>query len=481
MKEKMCKVFVFLSIMAMLIPAWASDIPYPTYNYNHWKEVVHSPAAYVPKTVLDGNTLGVGPLTQPSDIFVTNEIIYVLDSGKNRLLLFTHTWDLLRQIDVLSASGVSEHLLNPSGLYVTDSGDIYIADSGNRRVVVIDAFGNILFELKDPKSDTFKEDFSFVPTRVAVDFAGRVYVVARGVYEGIMSFDAQGQFYGYQGTIKVEINPADILWRALSTRDQRDRQYLFIPTEFTSLDIDDKGFLYTTNVDLKSQETIKRLNPSGSDVLKRQDGRPVRGDLVFRPAGLPYGGPSQFVDIVYRGQGIYSALDKQRGRIFTYDHEGNLLYIFGTLGNQKGTFKKPVAIERLNDQLLVLDQDLGAVVVFETSNYGALINQAVEMRYKGHEQDAVPVWEEVLKWDANFELAYAGVGKALLASGENKKAMTYFERSMERKYYSIAYKRFRNDFLKEKLNLVLTVSVILFIFIGLLRFVQKWKSKQVNA
>ena len=52
---------------------------------------------------------------------------------------------------------------------------------------------------------------------------------------------------------------------------------------------------------------------------------------------------------------MYSLLDRRRGRIFTYDHEGNLLYIFGGLGTQAGTFVTPVAIENIGNTIIVLD------------------------------------------------------------------------------------------------------------------------------
>ncbi len=53
---------------------------------------------------------------------------------------------------------------------------------------------------------------------------------------------------------------------------------------------------------------------------------------------------SSFIDVVVDDSGRYSALDATRGRIFTYDDDGNLLYIFGGLGNQMGTFTRPVAL-----------------------------------------------------------------------------------------------------------------------------------------
>ena len=53
---------------------------------------------------------------------------------------------------------------------------------------------------------------------------------------------------------------------------------------------------------------------------------------------------SRFVDIVNREFGMFSALDRQRGRIFTYDNQGNLLYVFGGIGDAVGLFTRPQAI-----------------------------------------------------------------------------------------------------------------------------------------
>ena len=75
---------------------------------------------------------------------------------------------------------------------------------------------------------------------------------------------------------------------------------LFIPTEFSNLDIDGKGFVYATNIDVGSKEPIKRLNPSGEDVLKRFGYFPVAGDIYYRRTV----GPSKFVDIKVLGDGF---------------------------------------------------------------------------------------------------------------------------------------------------------------------------------
>ena len=100
---------------------------------------------------------------------------------------------------------------------------------------------------------------------------------------------------------------------------------------------------------------------------------------------------------------------------------------------------------------------------YRATNYGFLINQAVGLRYDGDEASAVECWKQVLKLDSNFELAYVGIGKSYLAAGENKKAMECFKTGNNRQYYSIAYKRYRNEILKENLTGYLTAALVLII------------------
>ena len=172
---------------------------------------------------------------------------------------------------------------------------------------------------------------------------------------------------------------------------------------------------------------------------------------------------------MYRDHGIYSLLDLKRGRVFTYDHEGNLLYIFGGIGTQEGTFRTPAAIEQFGNRLLVLDSQQANVNIFSETEYGALINQAVSLRYSGDEAQAVPLWREVLRLDENNELANAGIGKAYLSAGDNDRAMTCLRRGMNRAYYSVAFKRWRNEALRGNISWLLTGLIALIVLIVILR------------
>ena len=254
--------------------------------------------------------------------------------------------------------------------------------------------GNLIQIIENPQSDILGENYVFSPLKVAVDYADRIYVIAQNQFEGIMAFDAEGNFTGFTGTINVQITTAEIIWRKLSTKAQRAKQQLFIPTEFTGMEIDSDGFVYATNVDAEGEQSVRRLNPSGEDVIQK-GAAGVSGDILWRLTG-DYSGASRIIDVVVREKGIYSVIDSTRGRIFTYDHEGNLLYIFGGIGSQEGTFDTPTAIDTIGDEIIVLDGSKNLVDKYRATNYGFLINQAVGLRYDGDEASAVECWKHQL-------------------------------------------------------------------------------------
>ena len=327
-------------------------------------------------------------------------------------------------------------------------------------MIIFDANLAVTRVTRNADSEVLAADFDFTPKKVAVDYAGRIYCVVQNKVQGIMVFETNGDFTGFFGTIEVNISAWDKFWRKLATKEERSKQQLFIPTEFTGIDIDQEGFVYATNVDENGVQAVRRLNPKGEDVIRMGANANLGGDIAINGT-TQYAGPSKIVDVVYRDKGIYSLLDAKRGRVFTYDHEGNLLYIFGGLGSQTGTLGLPVAIEYTGERILVLDARQNSILVFGETEYGRLINDAVALRFDGDEALAVPLWEEVLRLDENNELANTGIGKAYLSAGDNATAMKYLKRGMNQEYYSVAFKRYRNEFLKDNIQYLLTGGVVL--------------------
>lgn len=439
-------------------PAHASFTPYESYNYNYYEEAIPAPAAYVPDRVVSGADLGVGDFVEPSDIVVDdNGLIYIVDSGNNRIIRVSAEWQVQDIISGFDNGGKQDAFSNPTGMFVDGDGLMYIADTNNGRVVVLEADGSLNRMIEQPKSDLFAADFKFMPLKVTADKAKRVFVVAQGVFEGIMQFDPNGVFIGFVGTNKVQRDYTEYFWRLFSTDAQRAQMALFIPTEFSNLDIDHKGFVYATNIDPGSQEPIKRLNPSGEDVLKRFGYFQVKGDIMYRVSV----GPSKMIDIKVQESGMYSALDSNQGRIFTYNDEGDLLYVYGGKSNQAGTFKTPVAIESTKGAHLVLDRGRSNIVVFKPTKFGLKVNEAVTLHYNGEDKLAVPVWEEVLLLNSNYDIAYIGIGKSLLMEKRNKEAIGYFKLGMDRDGYSVAYKRYRREFMKEHFGTFLSALLVL--------------------
>lgn len=468
MRRKLVVGLCIIIVTAILLPQMtgveASEvIPYDTYTYDHYDSIRYTPAAYVPAGVIDGSNWETGRLKSPQDCYVAFDgTVYIADAGNNRIVVLDDNYNYKKEITGFIKDGTENGFNNPNGVYLSLKGNLYIADTGNMRIVELDEDGKLVQIIENPQSEVLGEGFIFAPVKVAVDYADRVYVIAKNMFQGIMAFNNNGDFTGFKGTVDVEISLSERFWRRFSTKEQRSKQKLFIPTEFTGMDIDDGGFIYTTNVDSTGEKSVRRLNPKGEDVI-RSNGKDSSGDRMFLARG-DYSGASRIVDIIVRERGGYSILDSTRGRVFTYDQEGSLLYIFGGIGSQEGTFQTPVAIESKGEEILVLDSGKEALIRFSPTEYGKLIHIAIGLRNDGNEEAAVECFKQILRLDANLELAYDEIGKSYLAAGENKIAMEYFVKAKDQAYYSIAFRRYRNEMLKSNMYYILGILLVVIVF-----------------
>ncbi|MCL2225385.1 MAG: hypothetical protein FWB96_10520 [Defluviitaleaceae bacterium] len=473
-----------VSLVAAHPLAILASTPFQGYTYNFWGTLVPSPAAYAPirsfglmdircgencglhtarECTLDSH-IDLGDMRDPTEIHVDPlNNIYIVDAGNNRIIVFDVYLNLNRVIDGFYRDGERDTFRRPHGVFVTDDMQIFIADNQNHRVVVIDEEGQFIREITAPAIDGFDGDFEFLPQHVLVDRGGRTFVIAQRVFEGIMSFNAAGEFLGYFGTISVSANPLDIFWRFVMTDEQIRAQNRIIPREYQSMSMDQYGFVFTTHVEnwhLNNQ--VMRLNPRGEDVLVNfNENIIINGDQGWRDSG-PLSGPSVLIDIVARSHGKYSALCMVRGRIYTYDSEGSLLYVFSGTGSLQGMTRRPISIETLGEDILILDaQGRGRIIHFSPTEYGRLINTAIALRYDGYERYSVDYWRKVVELDENFALAWSGIGRSYLAQGYNARAMYYLERGMDVRYFSIAFRRNRLDVMQETLPNMMTGGLVL--------------------
>ena len=473
MKFLFCLFILFIGLSTPLL----ADTPFQGFRYNHWGQLTPSPAAYIPVMSVGASDIcdTLGEFSNPQHMNIDNNgNIYISDTGNNRIVVFDKNLNLIRVIDEFLNNGIVDIFNNPNGIFVNDDFSLHIADTGNNRIVSLDEHNNLIRILENPEGDVLPEDFNFIPLHVIIGRDDVMYVIARNVTEGIMIFNRNAEFIGFYGTIRVLYNPLDLLWRRLQTAEQRARQRLFIPTEFLSMVIDEYGFVFTTNAEHmgSSRNLVMRLNPRGQDVLRNYNANlRVAGTLDWEPWGL-YSGPSVFVDIVAREYGMYSALDITRNRVYTYDSEGNLLYVFSGIGNIAGMTHRPVAIEILDDNILILDAHRGQILYFEPTFYGELINQAIALQYKNDEIAALEYWRTLIEIDEHFALAFAGIGRAYFADGDYRLAMDYLRRGMDLRYYSLAFIRHRTETLHDGLQYILTAGLIFAVFI-ILRSIYK--------
>ena len=463
-----------LMLLLLAVSFTAQAAPYKTYTYINGNDGVYdvnAPAAYTPGKILDSKALGVS-LSKPEDIYKDYYgNFYISDTKANAVFVFTNEWKLKFTIRSFDNNGKADSLKGPQGVCVSNTDLLYVADTENSRILVFDLYGNFEKVLGKPRSPLLGDDFAYYPRKIAVDDAGRIFVVARNVFDGLLQLTLDGQFKGFIGSNYVTSNWYEEFWQSFMTEEQIKQRLSFVPVEYANIALDSSGFIYAVTAVSDVDDPIRCLNPSGDDVLIRNPlngtGK-VLGDLIIKKDT-----PSSFVDVAVGSDGIYYVLDHAYGRVFAYDEDGNMLFEFGGLDTyQKGTFLQPTSMEADGDTLYVLDSDAACIVQFEPTEYMRNIYTATQEYRKGNYEESLNSWELVLKNNSNCDLAYAKAGFCLYRMGEYKKAMDYFIMANDRDSYSMAMVKYRKEWMSEHFigcTVGLAAVIILFIAIRILR------------
>lgn len=439
-----------------------------TYNYDYWGDIQYSPDAYEVSGVYSAVDFGLETgLKTPSGLFVNGNRIYICDTGNNRILEIERTdpqtLELVRVIDSFKGGEGVDTFSSPEDVAVTEDGYIFIADTNNNRILKIDMDLNYVMEFTKPTDATFDQSLSFLPTKLAIDTAGRVYCVATNVNKGLIKFEANGDFSGFIGATKVTYDWTDYIWKRLATQAQRKQMQSFVPTEYDNIYMDHEGFIYacTTHVtestlDNGTADPIRRLNMMGSDILIRNGNWYIIGDIYWGDGG-GYSGPSLITDITAFDNDVYVALDKVRGRLFAYDDQGRMLFAFGGNGNMNGYFRLPSAVEHMGYDLLVLDEQDNSLTIFTPTEFGRYIYQAIDQFKAGNYTEATESWQKVMQLNGNYDLAYIGIGQSLLRQEKYKEAMEYFKLKWDDENYSKAFKQYRKEWVEEHIGVIFII------------------------
>lgn len=473
-----------LSLMMVLIPCRAeAAVSYGSYGYDYYGYEVPQPAPYTVTDVLTGSQISedLGAFADPADMFVTEHRIYIVDSGNNRIVVLKEDFSLDFVIERFTLPGGTEEesFNNPQGIYVTDAGSIYVADSYNGRVLEFDETGNAIRSIGKPETSLLSTAFDYRPMKLVVDDAGRIFISAYGVNLGLIELNADGQFSTFVGAIEVTMNFMEYIWRHyFTTEAQQARMTSSIPTEYSNIFIDEKDFIYGTISNLSEEQIeqganmVRRLNPAGKDVLRRNGNFPITGEWD----GESY---SKFVDISVLHSGVYFLLDSIQGKIFCYDYDGNLIVVFGKDGNRYGNFSMPVAIgsRKEGGELLVLDRGNNSLYRFTATKYGASILKALSDSASGSMEESMEAWQEVIKQHAYNEFASLGIGRYYLQIGEYQLAMEYFQNANSKAYYSRAYALWRKQVMQETFGVYVTILVVVAVLVLGIRSFKRFSRK----
>lgn len=469
-----------------------------TYSYSYEGKMQISPAAY--DSLYEIAEFGdAGALNAPQDIYYDESRDYIIfaDTGNNRIVITNKEFKSVKIISTFKNKEGKDDTFNaPSGVFVAESGLLYVADTDNSRIVIFDKDFNFYDILPPLSANILPENFQYNPRAVAVDRANRVYVVSKNSNMGVIALDSDGSFEGFIGAQEVTVDAFELMKRAFMTEEQIARSIQFVPVEYSNLTVDEKGFVYVTSAQIDSYSLystvqsrstgsayapIKKLNPAGTDVLRRIGFFPPVGDVIFDAYDGGKVQSSDITEVSLLDNGMYALLDNNGHKIFVYDSNGNLLYAFGGEGSGVGLYTQLEGMTFDGEYLYTLDSAEATVTVLKRTEYGDLINEVIGYQDRREFDKADKLWQEILVKNNNFDMAYLGLGKIALEEGDYDTAMHYFKLINNKNYWAKAFELSRKEFLnKYGMFLLLGVAILIFALIKLWGMISKFNDKKTE-
>ena len=402
-----------------------------------------------------------------SDIFYDGELVFLVDSGNCRVVVLDKAMTAVQNILYEVKDGPMA-LDGPRGVFVNDE-FIYVADTGNSRIVVYDRqtfqYHHVLNKpdcaiVATPDGETGEvtdpQNYTYKPTKVTVDIAGRIYVVAESINFGLMQLDADGTFSTFIGAPKTTPTITQIILRRIMPDSMKNDILKNVPTEYNAMHIDNRGFIYCAAKTSTTNPVVK-LNSNGADVLKFEH----FGDEAYVAPGTNTTSKSYFADLVVSDDGFLYTLDSNQGKIYMYDESGELLFAFGTNNSQSGSFYSASSIELVDGRLYVTDTVKATVTVFEATEFGGLVKETVQTHAAGQYEKAQTMWAEIYRRSSNYQPAIIGLARIDIQNREYQSAMDRLKPIYEKHYYALAFEKWRDNLLRDNFAWVLLGIVVL--------------------
>ena len=286
-------------------------------------------------------------LQSPTGIHASDIDLYVADTGNHRIVVYDLEGSYLGQIggkgsykdingngeedDFESGSGTdNDHFCNPRGVYATTDA-IYVADTGNNRVMVYDLDHNFKFQIGNFTAGIETDEFNG-PSNVFAD-SSSIYVVDTNNHR-VNIYDLQGTYVkqlGVTGTASDTDNTLNM------PSGMGSGSFLYVAdTKNHRVTFYDEGFNYAGQIGRN---------------------KPGTGDLALHsPRGV-------FVD----DDRVYVA-DTRNNRIGLFFISGDLdEHIGGPGASEESRLKAPSSVTATTTRIYVTDTGNHRVVIFSQS------------------------------------------------------------------------------------------------------------------
>jgi sugar lactone lactonase YvrE len=428
-----------------------ADVPYKTYTHDGYDWAIETQAAYTPYDTI--TKIGDTSLFGAKDMMITadNEI-YIADTGNRRIVVADTKGNYIREFG-------SEVLVNPCGIYVTGDKHVYVADRDAAAVFEFDENGNVVNQYGKPTHPLYGEGIDFKPVKLVVNEAGIMFIICEGNTNGIVEISPTGggTFLGYFGTNDTDLSFMEKLIRTVSTKVQKSKKVSNKPPTPDNLAIDEKGLIYTVTHGQKL-DTLKRLNIAGKNVI-------TPDDWDNYPVAVTAGSHENVFMV------------SSQGYIYEFSNEGNMLFVFGGSddGRQRiGLCKKAEAISvDSEDKIYILDSEMNQIQIFAPTEFTNLLHNALYLYSKGRYTESKEPLSEILTMNSMFGYSNKMMGRALLQEENYTEAMKYAKLANSRSTYSDAFWEIRNLWLRKYLIPVVGIIVLLVILRRILKYLQK--------
>ena len=436
-----------------------------SYSVNENFERATLPETFKVSSIISGSFDGK-EMAMPEDMFIAKDgFVYIADTGNDRILKLTTDGEFVLSYKAEDAGGLN----GPKGVYVTPKGEIYIADTGNKRLLALNADGTLRKEFPKPKSELLSDTMIYEPTKIMVNNSELIYVV---MGKEFMSITQKNEFFGYLGSDNVGFSLKNMFINMFASETQKALITKVQPSAYNNFDLGSDGIVYAVANSRKDQ--IKKITSVGENIYEEK----FFGEYVYDKNNVmivPY-----YNDIAVDDSGLIYVCETNSKTIYQYDQKGNSISTFGGSGDTRGYFSMPVALDiDAKGRVFVLDSERGNIQIFEQTYFMEQVSLALTYFENGRYDDANSVLNQIVELNSSYAFAHDVLGTIELKKKNYSKAMEHFEISGNQEDYGTAYGKLLHDKITDNFGIV-AIAVIVAVFaiaIGLGKFkkiADKW-------